>query len=115
MPVIAVIEDFLIRAVIANPDDDGPRLIYADWLDENGQQERADFIRIQCMGTRLAPGDERARLLRRSRALLKKYGWQWAGPLSQWIRWGTFRRGFLEEVTLPPGVYLDHATEIGLL
>lgn len=39
--------DFL-RAVIARPDDDAPRLILADWLDEQGQGERAEFIRVQC-------------------------------------------------------------------
>lgn len=31
--------------IIAHPDDDTPRLIYADWLEENGQEERAELIR----------------------------------------------------------------------
>ena len=35
-------------AVIANVDDDTPRLVYADWLDENGDPDRASFIRTQC-------------------------------------------------------------------
>ena len=30
------------------PADDLPRLIYADWLDDNGDSPRADFIRVQC-------------------------------------------------------------------
>lgn len=38
--------DFL-REIIASPKDDGPRLIYADWLDSVGQPERAMFIRHQ--------------------------------------------------------------------
>jgi len=38
--------DFL-RAICLHPDDDAPRLIFADWLDENGQPERAEFIRSQ--------------------------------------------------------------------
>lgn len=29
----------------AHPDDDGPRLVYADWLDEHGECDRAEFIR----------------------------------------------------------------------
>lgn len=37
--------DALLAAVLANPADDLPRLVYADWLDENGQPERAEFIR----------------------------------------------------------------------
>ena len=27
----------LLRAVCENPDDDTPRLVFADWLDENGE------------------------------------------------------------------------------
>jgi len=35
----------LLSAVLADPFDDGPRLVYADWLQENGEPERAEFIR----------------------------------------------------------------------
>lgn len=34
--------------ILANPDDDTPRLIYADWLEDQGQKAEADFIRVQC-------------------------------------------------------------------
>jgi uncharacterized protein (TIGR02996 family) len=43
--------DNMLRAVLAAPEDDAPRLEYADWLDERGQAgdtERAEFIRVQC-------------------------------------------------------------------
>jgi len=33
--------------VIAHAEDDTPRLVYADWLDENGDPDRAAFIRTQ--------------------------------------------------------------------
>jgi uncharacterized protein (TIGR02996 family) len=36
-----------LRAVIDAPDDDVPRLVYADWLDEQGEHERAEWIRVQ--------------------------------------------------------------------
>jgi uncharacterized protein (TIGR02996 family) len=35
----------LLLAIKANPHDDLPRLIFADYLDENGEPERADYIR----------------------------------------------------------------------
>lgn len=38
----------LLQAVIANPADDDLRLILADWLEDHGQQERSEFIRVQC-------------------------------------------------------------------
>jgi uncharacterized protein (TIGR02996 family) len=37
--------DALLAAIRAHPDEDTPRLVYADWLDENGSPARARFIR----------------------------------------------------------------------
>jgi uncharacterized protein (TIGR02996 family) len=37
----------ILAAILAAPQDDAPRLAYADWLDENGQEDRAEFIRLQ--------------------------------------------------------------------
>ena len=36
-----------LRAIKDNPDDDTPRLVYADWLEEHGEPERAELIRVQ--------------------------------------------------------------------
>lgn len=42
------IEAAFIDDIIANPDDDTPRLVYADWLEmEKGEADRAEFIRLQ--------------------------------------------------------------------
>jgi uncharacterized protein (TIGR02996 family) len=40
------LEGFL-RAIQDDPEDDAVRLIFADWLDEHGQPDRAEFIRLQ--------------------------------------------------------------------
>jgi len=37
----------LLRDVIDEPDDDAPRLVLADWFEENGEPDRAEFIRLQ--------------------------------------------------------------------
>lgn len=37
----------LLRAVLADPASDDSRLIYADWLEENGERDRAEFVRVQ--------------------------------------------------------------------
>ncbi|MBO0700780.1 MAG: TIGR02996 domain-containing protein [Zavarzinella sp.] len=39
--------DAFLEAIHAAPDDDAPRLVFADWLDEHGQSDRAEFIRVQ--------------------------------------------------------------------
>lgn len=41
-------ESALVRAVCADPTNDLPRLVLADWWDEHGQPDRAEFVRVQC-------------------------------------------------------------------
>src|SRR5260370_26451208 len=41
-------DEAFLQDIIAHPDDDAPRLIYADWLADHGQPERAEFIRVEC-------------------------------------------------------------------
>lgn len=49
--------DALLRAIVANPDDDTARLVYADWLQENGRAEEGEFVRTQCRLAALTPDD----------------------------------------------------------
>lgn len=37
-----------LDAIIREPDDDTTRLVFADFLDEHGEPDRAEFIRVQC-------------------------------------------------------------------
>jgi len=39
--------DGFLAAIHDAPDDAAPRLIFADWLEENGEAEHAEFIRVQ--------------------------------------------------------------------
>jgi uncharacterized protein (TIGR02996 family) len=39
--------DALLRAILTDPADDTPRLVFADWLEENGEAARAALIRKQ--------------------------------------------------------------------
>ncbi len=41
-------EQAFLDAIGATPDDDMPRLVYADWLEERGFSDRAEYIRLQC-------------------------------------------------------------------
>ncbi len=46
-----------LRAIFDTPADDTARLVYADYLQENGQEKRAQLIRVQCELARLPPPD----------------------------------------------------------
>jgi uncharacterized protein (TIGR02996 family) len=42
-------EAALLLSVVAAPEDITPRLVFTDWLEENGRNRRAAFIRVQCL------------------------------------------------------------------
>jgi uncharacterized protein (TIGR02996 family) len=42
-----------MQAILDAPNDDTPRLTYANWLEEHGDSERAEFIRVQLERARL--------------------------------------------------------------
>lgn len=44
----------LLAAIHAYPRDDLPRLVWADYLDEHGEPEHAEFVRLQCRRPYLA-------------------------------------------------------------
>src|SRR5262245_48224140 len=54
-PAGEAMRDALLAGILAEPDDDRRRAVSADWLEEHGQQARAELIRLQC---RLADIDE---------------------------------------------------------
>jgi len=99
-------EQAFLDAILAQPDDDTPRLVFADWLDENGTGDagaRAALIRAQCQMERLAPRTREyiAQELQ-AEAVLKKHAARWTQPLADaeiGNSW-RFRRGFLDELTL---------------
>ena len=102
----------LWRAVVADPHDDAPRLVYADWLEEHGRPERAEFVRVQC---RLAALDEdaseRTALERRERQLWLKHKSSWRSELPARLREFPFRRGFVHPQNFAGKQFLNLSDE----
>src|SRR5262245_12848054 len=95
-------EAALLAAIQTHPDEDTPRLMYADWLDEHGQPERAEFIRIQCApDADEVAADRAAELEERNRA-------RWLVGLPRFVgaRW-EFRRGFPERLEVPGSLMME--------
>lgn len=100
------LEDAFLQDIRAHPDDDAPRLIYADWLDERNDP-RGEFIRVQCALAAL--GDEDPRrwpLEKRVQELLGQYREKWL-PQGSDAAACEFRRGFVECVELTPEEFLE--------
>jgi type IV pilus assembly protein PilB len=102
-------DDAFLRAILENPDDDTPRLIYADWLEERGEA-RGEFIRIQCLLAEMPADDEQRSLLeRRERELLARHQDRWLGELRPLLSGWTFHRGFLDTISVPAPAYLQRS------
>lgn len=126
----------LIAAVNAAPEDDLPRLVYANWLREHGRDDRAEFIAVQCelarlraavgVGAWLCESPERkdgnswlsacgrchpCRLFHRELGFLRgpcpSCDWHAPMPHGGW-EW-QFARGFVEEITCSAEGWLRYA------
>jgi len=100
----------LLDAILAAPNDDGPRLVYADWLIEEGDP-RGELIQIQCTlgrtlvgagakhGTRVAPaalgGLSADELKEREARLIKRHERTWRAEFPSLRQW-QWRRGFVD-------------------
>lgn len=100
-------EPALLAAVAARPDDDTPRLVYADWLDDHGRPERAEFIHVQCRLAALSPADDDYPELIDRQDELATWLWRFeplplpdmTGPLRVAQRgYAEYQRGFAHEV-----------------
>ncbi len=82
----------LYAAVLAEPEADAPRLVYADWLEEHPRGEadtaRAQFIRLEIEAENL-PDDapEREALDSAAATLYNRFGESWDHELPTWDEW----------------------------
>lgn len=95
------VDEALLRAISEHPEEDTPRLMYADWLDENGEPERAEFVRVQVELGRIDVNDPARRpwVVKNVQFLMEHVpGWKAELPQFSGIEWGDFNRGLVEEV-----------------
>ena len=88
MPPPTDTEAALLKAILAAPADDLPRLVYADWLDENGQPERAEFVRTEIEMATMMPDRDTAPSARdqpRYRPLERRAGELWNAHYQTWF------------------------------
>jgi uncharacterized protein (TIGR02996 family) len=113
----------LLRAICENPDDDTPRLVFADWLDEHGEPERAEFIRVQIELAGLPDGKKKQKQQAREKELLDAHKQEWTEPLKEFRASRTehparnedfciFRRGFVEGISSDGAILVEQGERL---
>jgi uncharacterized protein (TIGR02996 family) len=100
-----------IQHILACPDDDSPRLRYANWLDGCGNP-LGEFIRLQCLLAQNPISEPHIYYERREQELLAKFRRNWSQALVGRVDWCSFRRGFVEEVSIVDRQLIKHAKEL---
>lgn len=132
--------DTLYAAILDRRDDDTPRLVYADWLDDNGDADRAAFVRVQVELARTEDCGHAARgtwrldgscrtcpklypLRERERVLWFGHSREWFGDTALWLPTDNYdrasphvtglvvRRGWPDEVRLTLAAFVGEVCD----
>ena len=106
-------EGTFIRMIRDKPDDDGPRLVFADWLEDQGDPDRAEFIRVQIELSRTDATLPRwFELTDRETELLQRHRQMWLNPFGNWVWEARFRRGMVEALQISAETFLHNWPEL---
>ena len=106
-------EQPFLDAIFARYRDDGPRLIYADFLEDSGDPERAELIHVQLALARMnTEHPRRPELANREAELLNIHRDRWTAHLGGLVVGVEFRRGVLDSVSVDSAVFLSRANEL---
>lgn len=108
-----------LKAVLDAPQDDAPRLAYAQWLDSQGDAlspARGELIRAQIDLKHMGPAFVKSGLAfgtqQRITDLIALHGSQWAQALSGLVDAFQFERGFVGWIKLRARSFLDQGDRI---
>ena len=110
-------EDPSLHTICERPEDDKPRLDYADRLDQGDEPREAaaaEFIRVQCALASMTDDDpSRPNLTARELALQEGQQKHWRALLDPYlVRDFTLRRGFPDQVTLSADAFIRYGGDL---
>lgn len=102
-----------LDAVFERYSDDRPRLVYADFLDDSDEPERAELIRVQLALSRLGDDDPRRPALSdRQAELLAQNRAAWTAHLAGLVLSVDFRRGIPDSASVDAATFLARGGEL---
>jgi uncharacterized protein (TIGR02996 family) len=106
-------EQPFLDAVFDRYADDRPRLVYADFLDDSGEPERAELIRVQLALSRLGEDDpRRPALIDRQAELLTRNRAAWTAHLAGLVVSVDFRRGIPDSASVEALTFVERGEEL---
>ncbi len=105
-------EAALLGAIAAEPQDDAPRLVYADWLLDRGDGF-GELIQVACTFAKLADdAPERAAMRDQLDKLERKHAQAWLAPIRAFVRTCSFERGLISWLTCDAKLFAQAAPTI---
>jgi uncharacterized protein (TIGR02996 family) len=104
-----------LDAVLARPDADAPRLVYADFLEQSGtpaDAARGELLRVQLAAAHAADPTTVAVLKNRERELHERHYESWTAALRGFVSGVVFRRGIPDVVSIPAAEFIDRGDEL---
>ncbi|MCA9062363.1 MAG: TIGR02996 domain-containing protein [Planctomycetaceae bacterium] len=105
-------EGEFLTEILHSPGDLAPRLVFADWLEEQGDP-RGEFIRIQCELSE--PSDDLSRrdeLDHRQEQLRRQFEHEWTRDVRGLVNGWTFHCGFVESVEATADQLMKHGDRL---
>jgi uncharacterized protein (TIGR02996 family) len=97
-----------LQTILERPTEDQPRLQYARWLFGRGNPF-GEFIYHQCILENACDDTPVAVHERKAQELLAEHEDDWTSPLAGRVCWCSFRRGFVEEISLSDRQLIKYA------
>ncbi|MCI0703041.1 MAG: TIGR02996 domain-containing protein [Planctomycetia bacterium] len=106
-------EQPFLDAIFDRYADDRPRLMYADYLDDIGEPERAELVRVQIALAKLSSDDPlRPELIDRAEQLARHAVVAWGEHLGDLVVSVDFRRGVPDSVSVNATTFVERGDEL---
>lgn len=104
-------ESPLFQEILAHPNDRELRLVFADWLEEQGDP-RGELVRLQCQLENMTRSDAGYSRLRATAGKLERQHGGFGDLKKVTVAKTELRGGFVERVEVTPARWIKHAAEI---
>lgn len=103
----------LLHAIADRPDEPIRQLVFADYLQENGEETRAAFVRLRCEAERVGrESPQYDDLIREGDDVLREHEREWLGAWADRLVDWEFDGGFIRSVRMTANQFEKHGADL---